>query len=114
VPDSNDTSSDDQPTPPVRRRIKAPKVQTANERVDEDLSVSHFYIQSGDFQGAYLRAQDAVKTQPDYALAHFSLAEAAEKLNKNSEAVQEFQTYLKLEPDGKKAKAAEKALEKLN
>jgi Tfp pilus assembly protein PilF len=89
-------------------------VQTDNERVDEDLSVSHFYIQSGNYQGAYLRAQDAVKTQPDYALAHFSLAEAAMKLNKNSEAVQEFQTYLKLEPDGKQAKAAEKALEKLN
>jgi hypothetical protein len=28
--------------------------------------------------------------------------------------VQEFQTYLKLEPDGKQSKAAEKALEKLN
>ncbi len=58
--------------------------------------------------GAYLRAQDAVKVQPDYALAHFSLAEAAMKLNKHAEAVLEFQTYLKLEPDGKQAKAAEK------
>jgi Tfp pilus assembly protein PilF len=82
--------------------------------VDEDLSVAHFYIQSGNLMGAYLRAQDAVKVQPDYALAHFSLGEAAMKLQKNAEAVKEFQTYLKLEPDGKQAKAAEKALDQLN
>jgi hypothetical protein len=111
---AGDTSSDDQPTPPRRRPVKAPKVETDSERVDEDLSVAHYYIQSGNFQGAYLRAQDAVNLQPDYALAHFALAEAAMKLNKDSEAVQEFQTYLKLEPDGKQAKVAEKALAKLN
>jgi Tfp pilus assembly protein PilF len=96
------------------RNAKAPRPQTDSERVDEDLSIAHFYIQSGNLSGAYLRAQDAVKIQPDYALAHFSLGEAAMKLKKNAEAVKEFQTYLKLEPDGKQAKAAEKALDQLN
>ena len=94
--------------------MKVPKPQTDTERVDEDLNIAHFYLQSGNMMGAYLRSQDAVKLQPDYALAHFSLAEAARKLGKNAEAVQEYQRYLKLEPDGKQSKAAEKALAELN
>ena len=58
------------------------------------------------YQGAYLRAKDAVKTQPDYSAAHFALAEIAQKMKKKDEAIAEFQTYLKLDPDGEKAKEA--------
>jgi len=54
-----------------------------------------------------------VKIEPDYPPGHFALAQAAKKLNKKDEAVAEFQTYLKLAPDGDKAKAAEKALAEL-
>ncbi len=86
------------------------KVQTDTQRVDEDLSVAKFYGQSGNAMGAYLRAKDAVKTQPDYPEAHFVLGEAAKRLNKKDEAAAEFTEYLKLAPDGEKAKAAEKAL----
>ncbi len=87
--------------------------QSDSDRVDEDLSVSHFYLQSGNLMGAYLRAQDAVKTQPDYARGHYALGEAAEKLGHRDEAKAEFKQYLKLEPDGEKAKSAEKELKKL-
>jgi len=89
------------------------KSQTDDQRVDEDLSVAHYYLQSGNMMGAYLRAQDAVKTQPEYAAGHFTLAEAAQKLKKNDEAIAEYKAYLKLEPDGDEAKSAEKALEGL-
>jgi len=89
------------------------KAQTDTERVDEDLSVAHYYLQSGNTMGAYLRAQDAVKTQPDYPAGHFVLAEAARKLKKNDEATTEYKAYLKLEPDGDEAKSAEKALAEL-
>jgi hypothetical protein len=92
---------------------KAPPPQTDTERVDEDLSIAKFYGQSGNKMGAYLRAKDAVKTQPDYPEAHFVLGEAARRLGKNDEALAEFTTYLKLAPDGERAKAAEKALEGL-
>jgi hypothetical protein len=96
-----------------KRNKKVIKPQTDTDRVDEDLSVAKFYGQTGNFMGAYLRAKDAVRTQPDYPEGHFALGEAAKRLKKNDEAVAEFQTYLKLAPDGQQAKAAEKALDEL-
>lgn len=95
----------------VRRRLpKVQRVQTDDERVDEDLRVSQFYLSDENYQGAYLRAKDAVKVQPDYSATHFALAEVAEKMKKKDEAITEYQAYLKLDPDGEKAKAAKKAL----
>jgi hypothetical protein len=96
-----------------RRTLKVVKPQSDDDRVDEDLSVAKFYGQSGNYMGAYLRAKDAVKTEPDYAEGHFALGEAAKQLKKKDEAVAEFRTYLKLSPDGEKAKAAEKELGEL-
>ncbi len=90
------------------------KLQSADEREAEDLSVAKFYSDSGDLQGAYLRSQDAVKTVPDDPEAHFALAEAALKLNKRDEAIAEYKACLKLDPVDKEAKAARKALARLN
>jgi Tfp pilus assembly protein PilF len=89
------------------------KVQTDDERVDEDLKVAKFYMHDDNLQGAYLRAKDAVKVQPDYSAGHFALGEIAQKMKKKDEAIAEFQTYLKLDPDGEKAKSAQRALEEL-
>jgi hypothetical protein len=98
----------------VHRKLpKVKRVQTDDERVDEDLKVAKFYMRDDNLPGAYLRAQDAVKTQPDYSAAHYALAEIAQKMKKKDEAVAEFQTYLKLDPDGEKAKEAHKALDQL-
>ncbi len=66
------------------------KLQTTDEREQEDLDVAHFYIQTGDLQGAYLRGQDAVKMAPDDPDAHFALAEIALKLNKQDVADAEY------------------------
>jgi hypothetical protein len=117
APAKNPDDDDDDDPPKLhdkgssgRRTLKVIKPQSDDDRVDEDLSVAHFYAQSGNSIGAYMRAKDAVKIEPDYAPGHFALAEAAKKLNKKDEAAAEFQTYLKLAPDGDKAKAAEKAL----
>jgi hypothetical protein len=89
------------------------KLQSVEEREDEDLKVAHFYTQSGDLKGAYLRTQDAVKTAPDDPDAHCALAGAALKLNKKDEAIAEYQACLKLDPDDKEAKAAKKELARL-
>ena len=96
-----------------RRTPKVVKPQSDTARVDEDLSVAKFYGQSGNYMGAYMRAKDAVKTQPEYPEGHFALGEAAKQLKKKDEAVAEFQAYLKLAPDGQQARAAEKALDEL-
>jgi tetratricopeptide (TPR) repeat protein len=98
----------------VHRKLpKVKRVQTDDERVDEDLKVSRFYLNDENYQGAYLRAKDAVQVQPDYSAAHFALAEIAQKMKKKDEAIAEYQAYLKLDPDGEKAKAAKKALAEL-
>src|SRR5580704_6938534 len=112
------TAKGDPSNPPegtsVHRKLpKVKRVQTDDERVDEDLSVAKFYLRDENYQGAYLRAKDAVSIQPDYSAAHFALAEIAQKMKKKDEAIAEFQTYLKLDPDGEKAKAAKKALAEL-
>jgi Tfp pilus assembly protein PilF len=99
----------------VHRKLpKVQRVQTDDERVDEDLRVARFYMRDDNLQGAYLRAKDAVKVQPDYSAAHFALAEIAQKMKKKDEAATEFQTYLKLDPEGEKAKDAQKALADLH
>jgi len=98
----------------VHRKLpKVKRVQTDDERVDEDLAVARFYLHDENYQGAYLRAKDAVSIQPDYSATHFALAEIAQKMKRNDEAIAEYQTYLKLDPDGEKSKAAKKALAEL-
>jgi hypothetical protein len=98
----------------VHRKLpKVQRVQTDDERVDEDIKVAKFYMNDENYPGAYLRAKDAVKVQPDYSLGHFTLAQVAQKMKKKDEAMAEYQTYLKLDPEGEKAKAAQKALVEL-
>ena len=79
------------------------KLQTIDEREQEDLDVAHFYIQSGDLQGAYLRDQDAVKVAPDDPDAHIALAEIALKLHKPDVAAAEYNACLKIDEDAVKA-----------
>lgn len=115
---SSSSSGDtpDTPTPgPTRRRLpKVKNLQTPDERVDEDIRVAKFYLNRDNFIGAYMRSKDAVKTEPDYAETHFSLAQAAQKMKKTDEAKAEYNVYLKLSPGGDNAKAARKALEELH
>jgi len=108
TPDTPDT-----PTPTRKRLPKVKNLQTPDERVDEDLRVAKFYFNRENFNAAYLRSKDAVKTEPDYAETHFSLAQAAQKMKKLDEAKAEYNVYLKLSPGGDNAKAAHKALEEL-
>jgi tetratricopeptide (TPR) repeat protein len=110
--DDNPTAKGDRPegTSVHRKLPKVKRVQTDDERVDEDLAVAKFYLRDENYQGAYIRAKDAVQVQPDYSDTHFALAEIAQKMKKKDEAIAEYQTYLKLDPDGEKAKAAKKAL----
>jgi tetratricopeptide (TPR) repeat protein len=123
---ADDTTPGDDPTkdsatkgdPPegtsVHRKLpKVKRVQTDDERVDEDLNVAKFYFRDENYQGAYLRAKDAINVQPDYSKPHFVLAQIAEKMKKKDEAVAEYQTYLKLDPEGEKSKEAKRALAEL-
>ena len=89
-------------------------MEDLDHRELEDLDVSHYYITTGNFVAAYSRAEDALKLYPDDENAHFAVAVAAEKLKKHDEAVAEYQAYLKLAPDGEKAKQVARALQLLS
>jgi tetratricopeptide (TPR) repeat protein len=113
--DDSATKGDNPPegTSVHRKLPKVKRVQTDDERVDEDLNVAKFYFRDENYQGAYLRAKDAINVQPDYSTPHFVLAQIAQKMKKKDEAITEYQTYLKLDPEGEKAKEAHKALAEL-
>ncbi len=108
----DDSSPEDAPKPPGGRRklAKVKQLQSDEDRESEDLDVAKYYLQAGNHQAAYLRASDAVHLQPSDSDAHYLLGAAAEHLGKKDEAVKEYSAYLKLDPDGDKAKAVEKAL----
>lgn len=111
---SDDGYDPDAPLPSTMRHPpKPPRVQTPDERVDEDLRVSKFYLDDGNLPGAYLRAKDAVRVEPDYSETHYTLAQVLHKMKKTGEAIEAYKTYLKMDPDGDHAKAARRALAQL-
>ncbi len=83
------------------------------KRASEDVRVGKFYLQTGDYRGAYERLKDATAFDHENVEAVFYLAEAARKMNLPQEAIQDYQLYLTAGPVGQNAKAAKKALSEL-
>jgi hypothetical protein len=79
----------------------------------QDTRVGMFYLQTGDFKGAYSRFAEAAKVDPGNADAVFGLAEAARRLNHRDEALRNYRLYLSALPDGPRAKDARKALKEM-
>ncbi len=95
-------------TDPDSGRPYDPKLAADDDRIGQ------FYLQSGNYPGAYARFKEATAANPGDAAAVFGLAEAAHKLKHEQEAVDNYIIYLDANPDGPKAKAARKALSELN
>ena len=76
----------------------------------QDDKVGKFYLQTGDFKGAYDRYKEATLVAPEDEDAVFGLAESARELHMTHEAVANYTLYLDAFPDGKKSKEARKAL----
>ena len=79
----------------------------------DDVHVGQFYLNREDYKGAYARFKEATQADPENPDAVFYLAEAARRINRRDEAVQNYQLYLTALPDGPKAKEAHKALRDL-
>jgi len=80
----------------------------------EDVNVGTYYLQSGDYVGAYARFKEAATLHPENTDAMFGLAEAARHLKKTDEAIQNYRVFLDVVPSGSKAKEARKALASLD
>lgn len=76
----------------------------------QDDNVGKFYLQSGDFKGAYDRYKEATEVAPEDGEAVFGLAESARGLHLTQEAMNNYILYLDAFPDGKRSKEARKAL----
>lgn len=76
----------------------------------KDDKVGKFYLQAGDYKGAYDRYKEATQVAPEDGDAVFGLAESARGLGLTKQAIENYSLYLDAEPDGKKAKDARKAL----
>jgi tetratricopeptide (TPR) repeat protein len=82
-------------------------------RAMKDDEVGDFYFKRKDYKAALARYQDALIWKEKDAVANFRMAECYEKLNQPDLAIQHYQEYLKILPQGPFAKEAHKALEKL-
>lgn len=78
-----------------------------------DDKVGNFYLQSGDYKGAYDRFLEATRVAPEDGDAVFGLARAAQGLHRSKEAATNYSIYLDAFPKGKRAKDARKALAEL-
>ncbi len=82
-------------------------------RALKDIEVGDFYFKKKNYRAALDRYREALFYKPNDALANFRMAQSLEKLNQSDEAVEHYQEYLKVLPNGPLSEEAKKALEKL-
>lgn len=107
------------PTNPERRKLRlndesAIGTPHADRIASKDEEIADMYVKDGNYQGALNRYKDALHFVPDDETAALGIAECARKIGKRDESLAAYQTYLRLAPQGKKAKQARKAIEELS
>ena len=96
----------------VPTNVPMPHVN-GKDPVKEDLNVGGYYLESGNYAGAYLRFKDATTLAPENMDAIFGLAESARHLKRRDEALANYQLFLQVVPSGSKVKDARKAVASL-
>lgn len=76
----------------------------------KDAQIGDFYLETGDFRGAYDRFVEAARSDPGNAEAVWGLAESAHQLQMNDVAIKNYRLYLSALPNGPHAKEIRKAL----
>ena len=79
----------------------------------KDAEIGDYYMESGNWQGAYERFLEANRSDPGNAEAVFGLAESARHLHRPDEALRNYRLYLSALPNGSHAKEVRKALKEL-
>ncbi len=83
-------------------------VQALNE-----LKVGNFYAKKGSHKAAATRYLEATRWDAGLAEAFWRLGMTREKLDQPQEAIRAYAGYLRIEPQGKKARDVRRRLEKL-
>jgi len=80
----------------------------------KDVEVGDFYFKKKNYLAAESRYREALYYKDNDAVATYRLAVCLEKLERDAEAVAEYESYLKILPYGPEAPDSKKALERLN
>jgi len=80
----------------------------------KDIEVGDFYFKKENYQAAISRYREALEYKPHDAEATYKLAEVLNKTGDIEGARENYQSYLKILPNGPYAKKAKEALSKLN
>ncbi|HEX3663068.1 MAG TPA: hypothetical protein VHU89_16645 [Acidobacteriaceae bacterium] len=76
----------------------------------KDAQIGDFYLETGDFKGAYDRFVEAARSDPGNAEAVWGLADSAHRLQMNDVAIKNYRLYLAALPNGPHAKEIRKEL----
>lgn len=79
----------------------------------KDIEVGEFYLKRKDYHVAMDRFNEALQYKPNDALATFRLAQTQEKLGLNTQAAQNYSSYIKIFPEGPYIKEANEALKRI-
>ena len=110
--------------PPANDASSHPEADLGNGDVDEftpynpmkamkDVEVGDFYMKKENYGAAISRYREALEYKPHDAEATFKLAEVLDKTGDFSGAKENYEAYLKVLPNGPRAKKSREALEKL-
>ena len=79
-----------------------------------DINVGETYLSANSYDSARERFEDALRLTPDNPLACFRLAQSLQGMQRLDPARLYYRKYLELEPKGKFAKNAKKAIDDIN
>lgn len=79
----------------------------------KDVEVGDYYFKRKNYVGAESRYREALYYKDNDAIATYRLAVCLEKMGRPEEAVEEFESYLRILPHGPQAEDARKAIERL-
>ena len=79
----------------------------------KDAEIGDFYMESGNFKGAYDRFLEANRSDPGNAEAVYGLGESARHLDRRDEALRNYRLYLAALPNGPHAKEIRKAMKEM-
>lgn len=79
----------------------------------KDIEVGDYYFKRKNYTGAESRYREALVYKDNDAVATYKLALCLEKLNRPDEALEQYESYLKILPYGPEAGEAKKAIDRL-
>jgi len=111
-------------TPPANDASSHPEADLGNSDVDEftpynplkalkDIEVGDFYVKKENYPAAISRYREALEFKPHDAEATFKLAEVLNKTGDIAGAMENYEAYLKILPNGPYARKAKEALSRL-